>query len=43
MERNLLPIFQNKVKLLFSELREADAAVLGDSALVWEAKTDKVA
>jgi glucokinase len=42
MERNLLPIFQNKVKLLFSELREADAAVLGASALVWEAKADKV-
>jgi len=43
MEKNLLPIFQNKVQLLFSELREADAAVLGASALVWEAKTDKVA
>jgi glucokinase len=36
MERNLLPIFQNKVKLLFSELKEADAAILGASALVWE-------
>lgn len=42
MEKNLLPIFQNKVKLLFSELREADAAILGASALVWEVKTDKV-
>lgn len=42
MEKNLLPIFQNKVKLLFSELREADAAILGASALVWEHKTDKV-
>ncbi|MCU7550510.1 ROK family protein [Chitinophagaceae bacterium LB-8] len=38
MERNLLPIFQNKVKLLFSELKEADAAILGASALVWEGK-----
>lgn len=38
MEENLLPIFQNKVKLLFSELKEADAAVLGASALVWESK-----
>ena len=38
MERNLLPIFQNKVKLVFSELREADAAILGASALVWELK-----
>lgn len=36
MEKNLLPIFQNKVKLVFSELKEADAAILGASALVWE-------
>jgi glucokinase len=35
MEANLLPIFQNKVKLMFSELKEADAAILGASALVW--------
>lgn len=36
MEKNVLPIFQNKVKLIFSELKEADAAILGASALVWE-------
>lgn len=36
MEKNVLPIFQNKVKLIFSELPEADAAILGASALVWE-------
>lgn len=36
MEANLLPIFRNKVKLLFSELNEADAAILGASALVWD-------
>ena len=36
MEKNLLPIFQNKVKLIFSELKEADAAILGASALVWD-------
>jgi len=36
MEKNLLPIFQNKVKLILSELKEADAAILGASALVWE-------
>ena len=36
MERNLLPIFRNKVQLVFSELDEADAAILGASALVWE-------
>jgi len=35
MEANLLPIFQNKIKLLFSELKEADAAILGASALIW--------
>ena len=35
MEENLLQIFQNKVKLMFSELKEADAAILGASALVW--------
>jgi glucokinase len=36
MEDNLLPIFKNKVKLMFSELKEADAAILGSSALVWD-------
>ncbi|MDE3235881.1 MAG: ROK family protein [Bacteroidota bacterium] len=38
MEANLLPIFRNKVKLVYSELKEADAAILGASALVWEIK-----
>ncbi|MCF8340371.1 MAG: ROK family protein [Chitinophagaceae bacterium] len=38
MEKNLLPIFQNKVKIIFSELKEADAAILGASALVWETR-----
>lgn len=36
MEKNLLPIFRNKVKLVFSELNEADAAILGASALAWD-------
>ncbi len=36
MEKNVLPIYRNKVKLIFSELAEADAAILGASALVWE-------
>ncbi len=36
MEENLLPIFRNKVKLIFSLLPESDAAILGASALVWE-------
>ena len=35
MERNLLPIFRDKVQLIFSELKESDAAILGASALVW--------
>ena len=43
MEKNLLPIFQNKVKLLFSELKESDAAILGASALVWEIKPEGLA
>lgn len=38
MEKNLLPIFQNKVKLVFSELKESDAAILGASAMAWEMK-----
>lgn len=38
MEKNLLSIFQNKVKIIYSELKEADAAILGASALVWELK-----
>ena len=36
MEANLIQIFKNKVKLMFSELKEADAAILGASALVEE-------
>lgn len=36
MEQNLLKIYKNKVKLLFSELKESDAAILGASALGWE-------
>jgi glucokinase len=36
MEKNILPIWKGKVKVLFSDLKEADAAVLGASALAWE-------
>ncbi|MBQ0030058.1 MAG: ROK family protein [Bacteroidales bacterium] len=36
MNDNLMPVFKNKVKLLFSELSGADAAILGASALAWE-------
>lgn len=38
MERNMLMLYKGKVKVLLSELKEADAAVLGASALGWEAK-----
>ena len=36
MEKNMLDIWKGKVKILFSDLKEADAAVLGASALAWE-------
>lgn len=38
MNANVLPLWKNKVKVLFSELKEADAAILGASALAWELK-----
>lgn len=38
MEKNLLNIYKDKIKLLFSALKESDAAVLGASALGWEVK-----
>ena len=33
---NVLPLWRGKVKLLFSQLKESDAAILGASALAWE-------
>jgi glucokinase len=38
MEANLIQVFENKVKILVSHLKESDAAILGASALVWELK-----
>ncbi len=38
LEKNLLAIYKGKPKVILSELKEADAAVLGASALGWEAK-----
>ncbi|MBP7558366.1 MAG: ROK family protein [Chitinophagaceae bacterium] len=38
MEANLIQVFQNKVKILISHLKESDAAILGASALAWEMK-----
>lgn len=37
-EKSLMPIFRGKTKIILSELKESDAAVLGASALGWEAK-----
>ncbi|NCW12617.1 MAG: ROK family protein [Chitinophagia bacterium] len=36
LESNVIEIFQNKVKILVSHLKESDAAILGASALMWE-------
>jgi len=36
IDANILNIFKGKAKLLVSELKDADAAVLGASALAWE-------
>lgn len=36
MERHLLPIFRNKVKILPSKLKEGSVAIIGASALVWK-------
>ena len=36
LEANVIEIFQNKVKILISHLKESDAAILGASALMWE-------
>ena len=37
-DKNVLGIFRGKAKILFSEMKEADAAILGASALGWEVK-----
>lgn len=37
MEENMLFVWKDKVKVLLSELKDTDAAVLGASALGWEA------
>lgn len=38
MNASVMPIFRGKTKVILSELKESDAAVLGASALGWEAK-----
>lgn len=39
-DKNILSIYKGKVKILLSELKESDAAVLGASALGWEIKSN---
>ena len=41
IDENVLNIYKGKTKLLISELKDADAAVLGASALGWELKEVK--
>ena len=36
MNSNVLPLWRNKVKIVYSQLKESDAAILGASALAWE-------
>ena len=40
-DKNIMKVFKGKVKILISELKESDAAVLGASALGWEIKEDQ--
>ena len=35
MNANVLPLWRGKVKLVYSQLKESDAAILGASALAW--------
>ena len=35
-DENVLPLWRGKVKLIYSQLKESDAAILGASALAWE-------
>ena len=41
IDDNVLNIYKGKTKLLVSELKDSDAAVLGASALAWELKDIK--
>ena len=42
MEKHLLPIFKNKVKILPSQLKSGDAAIVGASALVYKELDKKI-
>jgi len=36
LEENLLAVYRGKIKVLLSEMKEVNAAVLGASALIWD-------
>lgn len=36
MNKNMLSLWKDKVQIVFSQLKESDAAILGASALAWE-------
>ena len=36
LNENVLPLWKGKVKIVYSQLKESDAAILGASALAWE-------
>ena len=36
MNANVLPLWKDKVEIVYSQLKESDAAILGASALAWE-------
>ena len=36
MNENVMKIWKNKVQIIFSQIKESDAAILGASALAWE-------
>lgn len=36
LNENLMPLWKGKIKVLFSQLKESDAAILGASALAWD-------
>ncbi len=36
--KNVMGIFKGKAKIILSEMKEADAAILGASALGWEVR-----
>ncbi|MBQ6766644.1 MAG: ROK family protein [Paludibacteraceae bacterium] len=40
LNRNVMPRWKNKIKVLFSQLKESDAAILGASALAWELNSE---